>query len=1260
MQTRLGQIADKIIEYGWLAAAIFAPLFFNVYSSRVFEPDKISTLRSLVLVMALAWLIKALEGGVRAYRESPAETRMGRVQAAVGGAAERGMPGWMGWWRVPMLLPIAVYALAYLLSTLFSVTMDATLFGSYQRLQGTYSQYSYMLLGIMVIANLRTRAQLERLINFMLLTSVPVVMYAFVQATPLLGFKLDPLPWAGDTATRVASTMGNAIFVAAWLIMVVPFALYRLFNGVSAALTARRLAASESIENRVPSTDGGTTRDEGSALSVEKGRKTRGNSQLPATSSPVAHSQPPSSQSGRGSSRRVVIELPSYGWAVVASGLGIIFAMMFVFYMALKVMAGLPFPDASMWWVLPGAMLLFFIGCLLIEALGNLDDDHNVVSLYLPMTGIAVFITALIAMPFDWAIRRVDSAGGASSLVANVSFDGGRLLWVFFFTLLWGAISAYLYWLAGSERLTGSESSAVVRSSLNVGYGLLLAMLALAIYLTQSRGPWLGLGAGLLTFVVAMWLVGRQSRVRWMTRFGGAASAVALALVVFVGLLNIPGSPLQALGNLPLVGRGIERLSTLARTEDGTGKVRALIWEGATNLILSDPMRALIGWGPEAMYVAYSPFYPAELAQYELRNATPDRSHNVEFDQLVTMGVVGLLAYYFLVGAFFYYSMRLLRRVSTTRDRLLVIALISVMVAHFIEIQTGIQIASTWTYFYLIIGMMVAFGWNITRELRTESGEAAGYQPSVSTRTPAASTQKAEGRRERAGGNVPTSQRAESRKQKGDAPTRNPQSGERRRGSQAMQAARDYEEQKAFSNPGKLALYVVAGLLVWMVNFGLNLTWIGIPIDWPGVNSATVRADSEYKVGLQYDQARLWPESITLYRRAISLQPGQDYYYLFLGRSWLEFAKQVDQERAGTQIVERAGQSNPGWPDNGNWRVLYNVALDVPCEAASREYDSDAQREAERLCRLRQGEAVLKRAHNLNPLNADHYANLGRLYLYWADATGGKDPSKTKLAVESFEAATERTPGNAQLWDELAVAYARDGQFNKAIETLRFSQNEVDRTYARTPFLRGQLLQERASEVRNALTSGAPLPTGGETDYGKLVVGVGEAYSETIRLDPTQFVDGAHKARIESILSTSEPFTATNTTLPPETVRDVLTSTVTPALEQEAAEAEKSLANYLRTEGAYTGSEEIVPASTLQALWQNSNLSGPLAQGEGREWKDPNIPLIIRPAVASYGALGYIYQKTGRPERARDVYNRILVLDPNNTDAAEDLKAVSP
>ena len=63
MQTKLSVFCDKLIEAGWLAAIITAPLFFNIYSSRTFEPDKLTLLRSIALVMAAAWIVKVLETG---------------------------------------------------------------------------------------------------------------------------------------------------------------------------------------------------------------------------------------------------------------------------------------------------------------------------------------------------------------------------------------------------------------------------------------------------------------------------------------------------------------------------------------------------------------------------------------------------------------------------------------------------------------------------------------------------------------------------------------------------------------------------------------------------------------------------------------------------------------------------------------------------------------------------------------------------------------------------------------------------------------------------------------------------------------------------------------------------------------------------------------------------------------------------------------------------------------------------------------------
>ena len=101
--------------------------------------------------------------------------------------------------------------------------------------------------------------------------------------------------------------------------------------------------------------------------------------------------------------------------------------------------------------------------------------------------------------------------------------------------------------------------------------------------------------------------------------------------------------------------------------------MRTLIWEGASHLVVPhEPLtfpdgeqdsinilRPLIGYGPEAMWIAYNRFYPPALAHIEARNASPDRSHNETWDSLVVTGLFGFLAYMAVFISIFYWALRL-------------------------------------------------------------------------------------------------------------------------------------------------------------------------------------------------------------------------------------------------------------------------------------------------------------------------------------------------------------------------------------------------------------------------------------------------------------------------------------------------------------------------------------------------------------------------------------------------------------------------
>ena len=210
MPTKLSKYCDGMIEAAWLAAIIVVPLFFDIYSSRIFEPDKIALLRTLALAILGAWLVKLVaEGNWRQTDLSWGQTLL----------------------KTPLLIPVAALALVYLISTAFSVAPRISFWGSYQRLQGAYTTLSYIVIFGAIAANMRRRSQVERLITTVIVVSLPVSLYGVLQR-----YSIDPVAWSGDVAARITANLGNSIFLAAYLIMAFPLTLLRILDSFGALL----------------------------------------------------------------------------------------------------------------------------------------------------------------------------------------------------------------------------------------------------------------------------------------------------------------------------------------------------------------------------------------------------------------------------------------------------------------------------------------------------------------------------------------------------------------------------------------------------------------------------------------------------------------------------------------------------------------------------------------------------------------------------------------------------------------------------------------------------------------------------------------------------------------------------------------------------------------------------------------------------------------------------------------------------------------
>lgn len=971
MPSRIAIFCEKILEMGWLAALITAPLFFNVYSSRVFEPDKITLVRSIALVMAGAWLIQRFERGL-------------------GGLSVR---AWLK--ENPLALATLVIVLANIISTIFSVAPSVSLWGSYQRLQGLDSMLSYVAISVLAAGALRTRAQFDRAINTAILVSFPIAYYGVIQH-----YKLDPLPWGGDVTSRVAANMGNSIFVAAYLIMVVPLSLARWIETISRA-----------------------------------------------TNNPRSR------------------------------------------------------------WILVGA--------------------------------IAVGLVALV------------------------------LVWANFFwygLALAAAIAAGLIGYAFIAR--GSRRDMLLVAL----YTVHLAVLVVAILFTQSRGPWIGIIGGLIAFGF-LYPIARGARLISFVFMGIGALGL-----LFVVLLNLPGTPLEQFKQIPYVAR----FGNLLETESGTGKVRELIWQGDIPLILPHAplwspttgddalnlLRPFIGYGPEAMYVAYNPFYPPDLAHLEARNASPDRSHNETFDSLVTTGLIGFAAYIFLFFSVCYFSLKSLGIIQSSRQRLAFIglwlgggfaaalvfgvlgrwnffgvalpagmigglflflfvnlflsptdskaidpsralwitALLAVFIAHFIEINFGIAIVSTRVYFWFSAALLVILGMNYLRENET--------LPSAPSASPAYGAPEGRGlsRRQRRARVVARPETARETSlgetltwtflctivfitlayefitvQRDAAPldilarslfpgassfpdlisrTLAPQGGGPSYAIFSLIALtwvaagilgfdnRLQGESRWLS----IAIFVVLSftLTMWFVLFQTNLlkdldkspdalatlgrfsnllalfyvslfllilagaiaqsldaaragvefartsaNLVLMPLAFLIVlvmvymtNFAAIIGDVYYKFGTNFDNGGNWAQSIEIYRRALNCPAGrtaadcqsdQDFYYLFLGRAYLEAARTIPDATQRLQV-------------------------------------------------LKLSEETLFRARTLNPLNTDHSANLARLNRIWGTMTDSPSDKadRFKKSSEFYRDATRLSPNTAHLYNEWSQVYALTGDVPKA------------------------------------------------------------------------------------------------------------------------------------------------------------------------------------------------------------------------------------
>lgn len=200
----------RVIEACTLVAVAVVPLAYDPHNTLGFQTLKISIIRTLGLLVAAAIF--------------------------AGWAARRRLPDWPASGPLKSLLTLLGVMLC---ASLFSLNATASFRGSPEYLQGFFTLVSCAFLFAGAALAIQTKARFDRLVATAIAASIPACLYGLLQRAGG-----DPSTFAkmaeGSAQTAASSLAGQPIFLAGYLIMLLPLTAWRILDGVRASRTSGR------------------------------------------------------------------------------------------------------------------------------------------------------------------------------------------------------------------------------------------------------------------------------------------------------------------------------------------------------------------------------------------------------------------------------------------------------------------------------------------------------------------------------------------------------------------------------------------------------------------------------------------------------------------------------------------------------------------------------------------------------------------------------------------------------------------------------------------------------------------------------------------------------------------------------------------------------------------------------------------------------------------------------------------------------------
>ncbi|MEW6102868.1 MAG: O-antigen ligase family protein [bacterium] len=268
----------------------------------------------------------------------------------------------------------------------------------------------------------------------------------------------------------------------------------------------------------------------------------------------------------------------------------------------------------------------------------------------------------------DFFFPERTGGGRVISFMGNPIFAATYLIMSFFITL-----SLYFYYKGITSWFFLIASSIIYISS----------------FMAQSRGPFLGFIFSYLVFVIIFLFLRKMDK-----KF--LISLIIIAIITIFSNFSLNS----------IIGRFFGEVSKAANAQieiKGSAGVRLAIWRDVLRNVLKKP---LFGTGPDTMPISYPKYRTLDTVKKVGVYATAESTHNEFLDILATRGILGLLAYLWILLVFVILSIKAL---LTFQDKWLIAGIGLSWLSYIASNQFAFGVHPTSLLFWVLTGSIAIF-----------------------------------------------------------------------------------------------------------------------------------------------------------------------------------------------------------------------------------------------------------------------------------------------------------------------------------------------------------------------------------------------------------------------------------------------------------------------------------------------------------------------------------------------------------------------